>query len=143
MRYQRRNTIMMKKAILILLLLGAAQFSLLAQTHEEDNGHEEALTGIASYYADKFHGRQTANGSIYDKTKLTAACNRLPLNTWIKVTNLRNKKSVVVKITDRMHPKNKRLVDMSRAAAKKLGFIKAGLTKVRVEVLEDYSPDEP
>ena len=69
---------------------------------------------------------------------MTAAHNGLPLNTYVKVTNLRNKKSVVVKITDRMHPKNKRLIDLSRGAAEKLGYIGEGLTKVKVEVVGRY-----
>jgi rare lipoprotein A len=89
--------------------------------------------GIASFYADKFHGRKMANGETYDRNKLTAAANRIPLGTWVKVSNLSNKKIVIVQITDRMHPKNKRLIDMSRAAAIKLGFIKKGLTRVSVE----------
>ena len=92
--------------------------------------------GIASYYADKFNGRETANGEIYDSEKMTAACNVLPLGTWIRVTNLTNNRSVVVKTNDRLHIRMKRIVDLSRAAAKKLGYIGQGLTKVRVEVLE-------
>ena len=94
--------------------------------------------GIASFYAKKFNGRETANGEIYNSTHLTAACNVLPLNTWIKVTNLRNDKSVIVKINDRLHPKNKRLVDLSRAAAQKLGYVSRGLTRVKVEVLDNF-----
>jgi rare lipoprotein A len=95
----------------------------------------KVLYGIGSYYADKFEGRQTANGQYYSHNKLTAACNQLPLNTWIRVTNLRNKKSVVVFVNDRLHPKNKRLVDLSRSAAKELGYISHGLANVKVEVL--------
>ena len=91
--------------------------------------------GIASYYADKFEGRQTASGEIYYGKKLSAACNILPLGTLIRVTNLRNKKKVIVKVNDRMHPKNKRIVDMSYSAAQLLGYTKRGLTEVRVEVL--------
>jgi rare lipoprotein A len=91
--------------------------------------------GIASFYASKFNGRKTATGSIFNSAKLTAACNVLPLGTWIKVTNVRNEKSVIVEVTDRLHPKNKRLIDLSRIAAQKLGYISAGLAKVRVEVL--------
>ena len=94
--------------------------------------------GTASFYAKKFNGRETANGEIYNSTHLTAACNVLPLNTWIKVTNLRNDKSVIVKINDRLHPKNKRLVDLSRAAAQKLGYVSRGLTRVKVEVLDNF-----
>lgn len=97
--------------------------------------------GTASYYANKFQGRPTASGVPYDKTKLTCAHNGLPLNTWVKVTNLRNHRSVVVKVTDRLHHKNKRLVDLSGAAAAKLGYLKRGLTRVKLEVL-DHAPVE-
>ncbi len=94
------------------------------------------LFGTASYYAEKFNGRKTANGEIYDSKKMTAACNTLPLGTWIRVTNLSNNRSVIVKTNDRLHPRMTRIVDLSRAAAEKLGYIKKGLTKVKVEVLE-------
>lgn len=77
-----------------------------------------------------------ANGQKFDENKFTAASNKLSLGTWVKVSNLRNKKSVIVQITDRMHPKNKRLIDVSKAAAIKLGFLKRGLVKVKVEVIE-------
>ena len=92
--------------------------------------------GIASYYADKFNGRPTANGEIYDHNKLTAACNILPLGTWIRVTNLKNNKSVIVKTNDRLHPRMKRIVDLSKSAAKQLAYTGRGLTQVKVEVLE-------
>ena len=96
----------------------------------------KVIFGIASYYADKFNGRPTANGEIYDGKKMTAACNQLPLGTWIRVTNLNNNRSVIVKTNDRLHIRMKRVVDLSRAAAEKLGYIGRGLTKVKVEVLE-------
>ena len=96
----------------------------------------KVLVGTASYYADKFNGRQTANGEIYDSKKMTAACNSLPLGTWIRVTNLSNNRSVVVKTNDRMHPRMERVVDLSRAAAEKLGYIGKGLTRVKVVVLQ-------
>ncbi len=91
--------------------------------------------GIASFYANKFNGRRTANGEIFNQQKLTAASNTLPLNTWVKVTNLHNKRTVVVKITDRMYHLNKRLIDLSKAAAHQLGYTGYGLAKVRVEVI--------
>jgi rare lipoprotein A len=91
--------------------------------------------GTASYYADKFKGRKTANGDSYNPENLTAACNVLPLGTWIKVTNLKNRKTVLVRTNDRLHPKMNRLVDLSKAAAMILGYAKSGLTKVKVEVL--------
>ena len=92
--------------------------------------------GQASFYANKFNGRRTANGEIFSQKKLTCACNVLPLGTWIKVTNLRNGKSVVVKTNDRIHPKIKRIVDLSKAAAEKLGFVSRGLTRVKVELVD-------
>ena len=94
--------------------------------------------GVASFYADKFRGRRTANGEVYDPDKLTAASNVIPLNTWLRVTNLKNKKTVIIKVNDRMHPKNKRLIDLSRSAAKKLGFIPYGITRVKIEVLDKH-----
>ncbi len=90
--------------------------------------------GTASYYADKFHGRKTANGEIYNKWKMTAAHNGLPMGTKVRVTNLRNKRSIVVKIND-TGSFRKRLIDLSYGAARKLGFIRQGLAKVRVTVL--------
>ena len=92
--------------------------------------------GQASFYANKFNGRRTANGEIFSQKKLTCACNVLPLGTWIKVTNLRNGRSVVVKTNDRIHPRMKRIVDLSKAAAEKLGFVSRGLTRVKVELAD-------
>lgn len=92
--------------------------------------------GLASYYGTGFHGKKTASGEIFNENKFTAACNILPLGTWVRVTNMRNGKSVVVKTTDRLHPRMRRLVDLSTAAAKKLGYISSGLTRVKVEVLD-------
>lgn len=94
--------------------------------------------GVASYYANKFKGHETANGEIYQHEKFTAACNQLPLNTWIKVTFLKNKRSVIVRINDRLNSHNKRLVDLSKAAAQKLGIIGYGIARVKVEVLDHY-----
>jgi rare lipoprotein A len=91
--------------------------------------------GIASYYAKKFSGRKTFTGNIYNSSKLTAACNVLPMGTWVKITNLKNERSVVVEINDRLHPKNKRLIDVSKKAAHKLKFVSSGITRVKVEVL--------
>jgi rare lipoprotein A len=95
--------------------------------------------GQASFYSSKFNGRRTASGEIFDQKKMTCACNVLPLGTWVKVTNLRNKRTVIVKINDRIHPKMRRVVDLSKAAAQKLGFISSGLTRVKVEVVPKNS----
>ena len=91
--------------------------------------------GKASYYHDKFEGRSTASGEPYRKSKMTAAHRKLPFNTKIKVTNLANNKSVIVRVNDRGPFVKGRIVDVSKAAAKKLDFINQGVTKVKIEVL--------
>lgn len=109
--------------------------STVAVTINEYKPTQKILTGTASYYAAKFEGRKTANGEIFSHKKMTAACNKLPLGTWIEVTNLKNNKKVIVKTNDRLHPSMSRVVDLTMAAAKKLDFVAAGLTKVKVVVL--------
>lgn len=101
---------------------------------------KRVLYGMASFYANKFNGRRTALGEIFNQNKFTCACNVLPLGTWIRVTNLHNGKTVVVKTNDRLHPKMKRIIDLSRAAATKLGYVGRGLTRVKVEVLGRNAP---
>ena len=103
------------------------------------NKHTGIQYGTASYYANKFQGRPMSGGELYNKNKMTCAHNSLPMGTWLKVTNLRNKISVVVRVTDRLHHNNKRLVDLSRIAALKLGYLKRGLARVKVEVLNNHT----
>jgi rare lipoprotein A len=91
--------------------------------------------GSASFYADKFIAHSTSNGEKYNHKKYTAACNIFPLGKWIKVTNLRNHKSVILKINDRLSRKSEHIVDVSQTAAKKLVFMSQGVAKVRVEML--------
>jgi rare lipoprotein A len=127
---------------LLLCLLLAFQ-AVFAQTRSDIHAKKKPARiqyGTASFYSNKFQGRKTAIGEPYDKNKMTCAHNSLPLGTWIKVTNLRNGKSVIVRITDRLHYRNKRLVDLSRLAASKLGYLKRGLTRVKVEVLRKKPP---
>lgn len=95
----------------------------------------KTLFGQASFYSQKFEGRKTANGQIFNHKKFTAACNSLPLGTFIKVTNLKNGKTVVVQTNDRLHVKTKRIIDLTMAGAKRLGFVAAGLARVKIEVL--------
>jgi rare lipoprotein A len=98
--------------------------------------------GVASYYHDKFEGRTTANGEIFTQKKMTAASNKFPLNCWVRVTNTHTKKSIVVRIIDRMHHLNTRLIDLSRRAAEELQFIKRGLVRVKVEYLGTEAPED-
>ena len=98
--------------------------------------------GVASFYSDKFEGRKTYTDEIFTQEKLTGASNTLPMHTWVRVTNLRNHKAVIVQINDKMHPRNKRLIDLSRAAATRLGYAGRGLTKVRIDVLGKERPPD-
>tara|TARA_R110000787_G_scaffold22308_5_gene64944 strand:- start:533 stop:976 length:444 start_codon:yes stop_codon:yes gene_type:complete len=93
--------------------------------------------GLASFYNDKFEGKTTASGQIFHQKKLTAAHRTLPFNTRIKVINLKNKRTVIVTVNDRGPFVKGRILDLSKAAAKKLGFIKDGVTKIRLEILSD------
>lgn len=96
--------------------------------------------GKASYYADRFHGHKTSSGERYDKNLMTAAHVSLPFNTYVKVTNKKSGKSVIVKINDRMAKKRTAVIDLSRAAAKELDMIRDGVVPVRIEKVE--KPEE-
>ena len=104
---------------------------------KEDYEFDE--TGIASWYGEKFHGRKTANGEIYDMNTLTAAHRTLPMPSYVRVTNLENGRSLVVKVNDRGPFAKGRIIDMSRRGAQLLGFQKQGTAKVRVQILADKS----
>lgn len=91
--------------------------------------------GTASWYGGKFHGRKTASGEVYDQHGLSAAHRDLPLGTWVRVTNLENGRRVELRINDRGPFIAGRILDVSRRAAHELGFLNAGLTEVRIEVL--------
>jgi len=96
--------------------------------------------GQASFYADKFDGRITASGEIFDQSKLTAAHRTLPFGSKLKVTNLENNKSVVVTVNDRGPFVNDRIIDISKSAADKIDFAGKGVVKVKIEVI--YIPDD-
>ena len=96
----------------------------------------EIIIGYASYYADKFHGRKTANGEIFNMHDYTAAHRNLPFNTVLLVTNFENGKKVKVRINDRGPYVKGRILDLSLQAAKDLGLIKSGVTKVQIKVLK-------
>ena len=104
---------------------------------KEDSNYDE--TGIGSWYGPKFHGRKTANGELFDMNRLTAAHPTLPLPSTIKVTNLSNGRSIYVRLNDRGPFAHNRVVDLSRAAAERLGYREDGLAKVRVEYIGEAS----
>ncbi|MCP4443743.1 MAG: septal ring lytic transglycosylase RlpA family protein [Myxococcales bacterium] len=99
-----------------------------------------SATGKASWYGGKYHGRKTASGERFDKRALTAAHRTLPFGTKVRVTNLSNQKSVVVRITDRgPFGRRERIVDLSEAAAEMIGMKRAGVVRIRLEVLSGPS----
>lgn len=148
----------MKKAIwLVLLLTSILQLSAFPQSRKtsKHSGRKSASSkktrakskavkrieyGTASFYSNMFVGRKTANGEIFSQKKLTAAHNNVPLGTYLKITSLKSKKSVIVRVTDRLHQHNKRIVDLSRAAAVRLGTVGKGLIKVKVQILGKRRP---
>lgn len=93
-------------------------------------------TGVASYYAEAFHGKKTSSGEKYDMHDLTCAHRWLPYNTQVRVTNLANGRSVVVRVTDRGPWKHTRLIDVSKGAAKELDMIRSGTARVAIEVVD-------
>ncbi|MGE5487012.1 MAG: septal ring lytic transglycosylase RlpA family protein [bacterium] len=98
--------------------------------------------GIASWYGHPYHGRRAANGEIYDMEKMTAAHRTLPFETWVEVRNLTNNRAVEVRITDRGPFVEGRIIDLSRAAARKIQMIGPGTAPVRVRILK-LPGDEP
>lgn len=122
---------MKKSAFLLSLFIG---FSFLLQAQEY---------GLASYYSDKFQDRPTASGELYDKDKLTAAHKTHPYGTYIRVTRLDNKKSVVVRVNDRGPYISGRVVDVSKKAADQLGLTADGTARVKVEVVQKPDGSEP
>jgi rare lipoprotein A len=93
--------------------------------------------GVASWYANDFHGNKTSNGEKYNKDDFTAAHRMLPFGTIVKVTNVKNGRSAYVRINDRGPHKVSRKVDLSYAAAKKIGMINDGVARIRLEVIDD------
>ncbi len=96
----------------------------------------QVQTGKASFYADRFEGKPTASGQKYHHTKLTAAHKTLPFGTRVLVTNLANNQSVEVTVNDRGPYVENRVIDLSKSAAEKLGFVNQGLADVRIEVVD-------
>ena len=93
-------------------------------------------TGVVSWYGGKFHGRKTASGEKYDKHELTAAHKSLPFGTKVKVTNIRNGKSVVVEINDRGPYAKSRVLDLSQAAFSEIGHTNTGVMQVEYEIIK-------
>ncbi len=122
--------------LLLLSLTGGPAFAY-ADHLQSQEGEQWAQIGKASYYSSRLHGRRTASGEPYDETALTAAHPTLPFGTLVKVTNLYNDRSVVLRINDRGPFVGHRIIDVSQVAAEQLGMIRAGSVRVRVEHFAD------
>lgn len=114
-----------------LIMFWAAQ----AAAHLSSAKPVDIIHGAASWYGAQFQGKPTASGEPFDPTKLTAAHKELPFGTEVRVTNQANGKSVVVRINDRGPFAGKRIIDLSRGAAERIGLINRGVAPVKVEVL--------
>jgi rare lipoprotein A len=101
-----------------------------------------AQEGLVSWYGAAFHDRPTASGEKFDSGALTMAHPSLPFGTMVKVTNLRNGRSVVVRVNDRGPFVGRRIADLSQAAATEIGMMRRGIARVRIEVLQDFAVPE-
>lgn len=118
-----------------LILMGLSSLTARAQT-------DTIATGVASYYANTFEGRKTSSGELFRQDSLTAAHKTWPFGTLVRVTNLSNDSTVVVRINDRLPKSSSRSIDLSLSAAKQLNFVIKGLTRVRMEILPSRDPEK-
>lgn len=119
---------------------GNRSYTLFGNTwHILESSENYVEEGIASWYGMKFHGHLTSNGETYDMYAMSAAHKTLPLPTYVRVTNLENQKSVVVRVNDRGPFHSNRIIDLSYVAAYKLGMLQSGTARVRVEALQPNS----
>jgi rare lipoprotein A len=114
---------------------GLAPYSIEGVRYTPAELPDYSAVGTASWYGEPFHGRPTASGTPFDKHRLTAAHRTLPLGTRVKVTELASGRAVIVTVNDRGPFVADRLIDLSRRAAARLGFLERGLSQVRVEAL--------
>ena len=124
------------------LLLPITTLPVQAETTAEPNGQAQSAVqaqpadkgdeGTASYYAKRYNGRRTTSGVRYNPQKMTAAHSSIPLGTKVKVVNIANDREVVVTVNDRCKKRKNPFIDVSRAAARQLGFLGKGIAKVRI-----------
>lgn len=126
-RYQRPRVYLALAVLSLVLPFGAARASVLVQE------------GTVSWYGAQFHDRPTASGELFDATALTMAHPTLPFGTQVRVTNLRNGRSVVVRVNDRGPFVGSRIADLSHAAAAEIGMVRRGVAAARLEVLPEGS----
>jgi rare lipoprotein A len=128
------NKVLHKYFFVFLILLAAAcHRKTIPDNALTGSGRIHTEYGYASYYGDKFEGRRTASGEAFHQSLLTAAHKQLPFGTKVRVTNLSNHKSVIVRVNDRGPFVRGRIIDLSKSAAKNIGMINAGVVKVKIE----------
>lgn len=103
---------------------------------------QQKQQGLSSWYGRQFHGKKTASGEAFDMHAMTAAHRTLPLQTWVRVTNMATGKKVLVRINDRGPRLRSRVIDLSYGAAKVLGFVKKGLARVEVEIVSSHEIEQ-
>ena len=142
----RMHTMRTSKIILLLLLLTSTSIEAKERKHNQKVVHHKVsihkskvnpLVGTASYYGPGFHGKKTSSGERFNQNKLTAAHRTIAMNSMVKVTNLENNKSVIVRITDRGPWKKGRILDLSKSAAQVIKM--DGLAKVSLQILKNNS----
>ncbi|MGK9369723.1 septal ring lytic transglycosylase RlpA family protein [Melioribacter sp. Ez-97] len=129
-------SIIVSLTLIITACTSSVRFTSKTEKSANDYENLRVQTGIASFYSDEFHNKITYSGEVYNMNSISAAHPFFPMGTLVRVTNLSNNKSVVLKINDRMPYRPDRIIDLSLGAARELGFVEDGLAEVKVEVLE-------
>lgn len=122
----------MKRGILVIIMM-ISTFGI----YSFADGANDAKTSFASFYHDKFNGKKTASGEIFDNSRLTAANRTLPFGTKLKITNIKNGKSVIVKVNDRGPFHSSRALDITKAAFDSIGNLSSGTLPVQYEIVDD------
>jgi peptidoglycan lytic transglycosylase len=135
---QPSRSVLLPLVVSVGLLLGACSWTPKGEA-EFDVGIKDR--GVASWYGEQFHGKQAANGELFDMEALTAAHRTMPLGSMVRVVNLANGKHLHVRVTDRGPYVNGRILDLSHAAAARLGMEKGGLAIVQVEIVGERRPE--
>ena len=135
---QPNRSVLFHLVVFVGLLLGACSWTPKGEA-EFDVGIKDL--GVASWYGSQFHGKQAANGELFDMEALTAAHRTMPLGSMVRVVNLTNGKHLHVRVTDRGPYVNGRILDLSHAAAARLGMEQGGLAIVQVEIVGERRPE--
>ncbi|NOZ35073.1 MAG: septal ring lytic transglycosylase RlpA family protein [Chlorobi bacterium] len=128
----------MKNKYIVIILLGFFYFGSCSVSKDKNEAEQYRFyqKGESSWYGPGFNGKKTASGEKFDMNKMTAAHRKLPFGTKVRVTNLKNNKSVIVRINDRGPYKKSRIIDLSKKAAEQIGLVKYGVAPVKIEIVK-------